>query len=112
MNVEHFNEIVNDTVSKVQNVLTTKRAEYAFDKDVFHNFIEAAGLMNDGLGIPSTPVLEAAGYMRKHIVSILDMCKQPYNLTEHIINEKIVDSINYLILIKAMLLELKRELNA
>lgn len=43
--------------------------------------------------------------MMKHLVSVLDLIEGSLPATEHMINEKIGDAINYLILCEAVLKE-------
>ena len=102
MNDRSFRIIVNARVSAIRNTLTVKGAEYTVDKNNrFHNF-ERAGRLQ---GISRERAL--LGMSAKHTISIhdivdnLDKCIPPYSVIE----EKIGDAINYLILLEGMLKE-------
>ena len=96
-----FNQVVDNTVQEIQNVLKQKAKEYATDQSRFHNFEIAGRKLN------CTPEKALLGIMVKHVVSVDDMVdwidQCPKKLTMELINEKIGDNINYLILLKGML---------
>jgi len=96
-----FNEIVERRCEKIRKVLTAKAKEYATDINRFHNF-EVAGRI-DG----ETPEKALWGMFKKHLVSVMDLidwCEGKENkITEYLIDEKIGDAINYLILLEGML---------
>lgn len=97
MKIEQFNKAVNDQVKRSLDVLVIKAKEYATD-DRLHNFKTAAVLEH------KTPIQALAGMMAKHTVSIYDMCDTgDTNLDTW--NEKITDSINYLLLLRALVEE-------
>lgn len=103
MTPEEFNFIVDKRCELIKSILSSKSSEYSTEKSRFHNFIAAGRKYN------ITPE-EALLYMRaKHEVSIDDMIEwaksSPDKLTESLIDEKIGDSINYLILLEGMLKE-------
>ena len=96
-----FNDIVENRINKIRSVLAKKAQEYASDKSRFHNF-EVAGRRID-----CTPERALLGMMVKHEVSVMDLVNwiefNPEKLTFEIIDEKICDNINYLILLEGML---------
>lgn len=98
MNFEQFEVILNAQIKRVQDVLVVKAAEYATE-DRLANFKKAAHLR--GVGLPQA----VAGMMVKHTVSIFDMAEsgKPYPIEQW--DEKITDHINYLILLRAALIE-------
>ena len=101
MNTEQFNSIVADTLSKCQDTLCKKAKEYA-TADRLHNFNIAAGLEN------TTPIGALAGMMAKHTVSVYDMCRgdtDGFSYPQELWDEKIIDNINYLILLRAAVAE-------
>ena len=99
MNEKEFQEIFKAQVEQCQKTLFRKGAEYATDQDRLHNFKVAAALQGESQ-------MEAlAGMMAKHIVSIFDMVKLHDAYDMSLWDEKIGDAINYLILLKALLLE-------
>ena len=100
-NVEQFNEILHKRLQKIQSVLASKAEEYANDKSRYHNF-EVAARFTD-----TSKEKALVGMMLKHWVSVLDLVeiatKNPSKLKIEQIDEKIGDSINYLILLEGML---------
>ena len=101
MNKDQFDEIVERRTRKIIETLTTKAKEYAADDDRFHNFNVAARITG------TTPEESLKGMMLKHIVSVFDMIEWSYidegRLNEAIIDEKIGDTINYLVLLEGMM---------
>lgn len=101
MNSNDFDEIVKQRCKKIVNVLVEKAKEYASDKDRLHNFNKAA--------ILSGQTREKAlwGFALKHYVSFMDMLDKLEEKgevpSEYMVNEKIGDLINYLILCEASL---------
>jgi len=97
VSAERFAEIVDEMLARCRGVLTAKAKEYATE-DRLHNFRIAAKLQ----GITERQAL--AGMMSKHTVSVYDMCRSgdyPIELWD----EKITDSINYLLLLRALVIE-------
>lgn len=99
MTSEEFAAIVDNQFKTCSNVLFSKAKEYAKDDDRLHNFKTAAALMND------TPIKALAGMMRKHTVSVYDMCESSQDYPIELWDEKITDHINYLLLLKAAVVE-------
>lgn len=105
MTADKFDEILARRLKLTAEVLKSKAGEYATNKDRLHNFKEAALLEGD------TPANALRGMLRKHWVSVMDLCdveKHPgdFRVTAARIDEKIGDAINYLILLEACLMEL------
>lgn len=103
MIVDEFNVILDDTLDTVDKVMRAKRREYAGDHDVLHNFKNASFQFPMGAG--DSPGMALLGMARKHWTSIYDIVAGNTPATREIIAEKIGDAINYLILLKAWLLE-------
>lgn len=99
MNADRFNAVLEDVIDKVTNVLGSKAHEYADDRDRLHNFKASAALQ----GV--TPREALIGLMSKHTISVYDMgrAKQDFPLEKW--DEKIIDHINYLILLRALIIE-------
>jgi len=99
MKLDQFEGILDAQLKRVRDVLVGKRAEYAKDSDVLANFKKSAHLR--GVGIPQA----IAGMMAKHTTSVYDMVEsgKPYSL--ELWDEKITDHINYLILLRAALID-------
>ena len=92
-----FDKVVEERIESIRAVLASKEKEYAKGKDRFHNFNMAARMSS------TTPEKALKGMMLKHEVSVQDLIDNPGNATTEIINEKIGDNINYLILLEGML---------
>lgn len=103
MTGQKFNAIVEEQLNICKNVLCKKADEYATE-DRLHNFKVAAAL---GGG---DPIKALSGMMAKHTVSIYDMCRTDENYPIELWNEKITDHINYLLLLKGLVIEGKEEL--
>lgn len=102
MTNETFETILNETFDKIKSVLLAKADEYAADGDRLHNFKRAAHLQG------KTPVGALSGMMCKHTVSIYDLIngyKMGRAIEPNLWDEKIIDNINYLILLRAVLRE-------
>ena len=100
MNTEKFEEMVNNQIELCKKTLLKKAKEYATE-DRLHNFKVAAELQE------ISPEQALAGMMAKHTVSIYDMCNSPNPIDYPIElwDEKITDSINYLLLLAAVIRE-------
>lgn len=104
MTYDNFKAVFAETMQQCESVLFAKSAEYSTAADKLHNFKVAAALAQ------CTPEKALAGMMIKHTVSVYDMINDLENGKEHDMerwSEKIIDNINYLILLKALLLERK-----
>jgi hypothetical protein len=110
MNQEHFNAYANSLMSQASKVRNAKRTEYEAEHDCLSNFRKAADLQN------TTVPVAIAGMMSKHTVSIYDMIKvefdiahvdPPYSLD--IWREKLIDHINYLLILYASIREFRGE---
>ena len=102
MNTENFNKIIHEQIERCENTLCKKADEYAADDDRLHNFKVAAGIQN------CLPTTALGGMMAKHTVSVYDMIRGLENGMCYPIelwNEKITDSINYLLLLAAAVRE-------
>jgi hypothetical protein len=102
MNKTKFDECVENRIARIREVLSSKEEEYATRGNRFHNFDVAARILG------STPEQALQGMMLKHIVSVLDLIQwadtKEDMLTAAVIDEKIGDTINYLILLEGLLL--------
>ena len=109
MSGEDFDDLVRRRCDLIKAVLTTKAGEYASVDDRFHNFKNSVGL-----SFHTGPEKIAWEFAVKHFRSlkdIMDHVETGYNgyPTEDMIEEKIGDAINYLILIEGMIKERIRE---
>ena len=105
MTTDIFNKVIDDQIEKCRSVLIGKAKEYADNEndDRLHNFKNAGGMMSE------SPRSALAGMMAKHTISIYDMCKSDDDFSIAQWEEKIGDHINYLLLLKAVVVEEKLE---
>jgi len=109
MNVTRFNVMLAKRIEATERVLASKNKEYASDMDKLHNFKRAGAMEN------CTPEKALVGMWAKHIISLLDIVDKintdaeetytPKELTKEMLEEKIGDAINYLILLEALIKE-------
>ncbi len=101
MRQEEFNAVFDGQVERCAETLKKKSAEYAGDgPDRLRAFKTAAALQH------CRPGEALAGMLAKHVVSIYDMCRAEEDAYgTDVWDEKITDSINYLILLKAVIWE-------
>jgi len=98
MNTIEFNALFESVVDHCRSVLCYKASEYAEDNDRLHNFNQAAHLQG------GTVISALGGMMIKHTVSVYDLIRREAKgqaVSDELFDEKIIDSINYLILLKA-----------
>ena len=97
MDQKTFDKILENRIDLIRKVLASKRAEYANGQDRLHNFTRAS-LM---LGCSRQKAL--IGMLSKHLISILDITDNfPKSIPSvEMVEEKIGDAINYLILLEA-----------
>jgi hypothetical protein len=97
-----FDKCIENRIARIREVLSSKAQEYATEGNRFHNFDVAARILD------CTPEHALQGMMLKHIVSVFDLiqwAKEEEDLiTATVIDEKIGDTINYLILLEGLLL--------
>jgi hypothetical protein len=98
MNSQQFELILAKRLDLTKKVLGSKAKEYAVG-DRLYNFKRAAEIER------TTPEKALLGMMAKHLVSVIDLIEGNVEVTEYLVNEKIGDSINYHILLEALLLE-------
>ena len=97
-----LSELIDKRFEKTRNTLRLKAKEYASGDNRLHNFDVGARILN------VTPEQALQGMMLKHIISISDLIEwtgsSPERITSELVDEKIGDTINYLILLEALLL--------
>ena len=101
MNIEKFNELLEQRFEKTRNVLVVKNKEYGLDEDVLHSFRDQADM-----SMHNTPPAVAWELLVKHLYSIRRMVSEfeatGMPPTTELTDEKIGDAINYLVLIEAL----------
>ena len=99
MNSQEFNEIVKQTERLVEKTLIKKQDEYNLDKDRLSFFKHNAQFLD------KTPEEALWAMASKHFISLTDMINSKQAFAEETFDEKIVDAINYLILLKGLVLD-------
>ena len=106
MTQKQFDTAVTDQLQHCMELLTAKGREYTQDMetvpelDRLSHFKKAAALMGQ------SPEQALMGMLSKHLVSISDMCSEKYYyFPKEMWQEKITDSINYLLILRAMIEE-------
>ena len=103
MNVKDFNKLLEARIKMTREVLDSKNKEYASDVDKLHNFKRAGKMLQ------IAPEYALVGMMVKHTISILDIVDKINNNKEYptkeMIEEKVGDNVNYLILLEALIKE-------
>lgn len=99
MNSQEFNEIVKQTEQLVEKTLIKKQDEYNLDEDRLSFFKHNACFLN------KTPEEALWAMASKHFISLTDMINSKQTFTEEAFNEKIIDAINYLILLKGLIID-------
>lgn len=102
MTAQWFDKVLESRIEKTKAILSNKRKEYASGGDRLHNFKRAAAMLGCG------PAKALVGMMAKHWISILDVVDD----TEKgilpsipLLEEKLGDACNYIILLEATLKE-------
>lgn len=98
MTLEKFNSSVSRQLEYCESLLVTKGVEYAPNAEVdrLASFKVAAALQD----VSEKEAL--CGMLAKHLVSVYEMCRTEGPYTPEKWTEKITDSINYLLILKAM----------
>lgn len=102
MQVSDFDLLLERRIELIRSVLSSKVSEYASDADRLHNFKRSAEVLG------CSPAQAALGYMTKHFVSVMDIIKADaagQKTPVLVLNEKLGDLVNYVILIEALLKE-------
>lgn len=109
MIINEFNDVVIRQMECCKSMLVTKGNEYAPDAmenveiDRLAHFKKAATLMR------TTPKIALMGMLVKHYISIMDMSMDDKDYPVEQWDEKITDSINYLLILRAIVEEEKHE---
>jgi len=96
MTAGDFQTLLENRLKEIEAVLGQKAGEYAQNGDRLFNFRQAARTNN-------TTMAEALwGMATKHLVSVQDLVYGRLEPTEETVDEKCLDTINYLILLMAV----------
>ena len=96
---EEFNDIVTKQMKKCWETPFNKGNEYSVQGDRLSHFKKAAAVMD------STPEAALFGMLSKHLISLSDMCLDKRKHPNEVWSEKITDSINYLLILAAIVEE-------
>lgn len=99
----NFEAIVEEQLATTKSLLISKGQEYSFTGDRLEAFKKAAVLQGE------TIKQALCGMLAKHVVSIYDMSMSDQEFSDERWTEKITDSINYLLLLKAAVIEEKED---
>lgn len=98
MKQNEFEKVVNEQLDYCRYLLVEKCKEYATGVDRLNAFKKAGALQD------VSPKEALAGMMAKHTFSMYEMCHDENHSIEKW-TEKITDHINYLLLLKAIVIE-------
>ena len=101
MRAEEFNDLAEKRFAKCRRLLVLKASEYANNKDRLHNFKDGAFLSKQ------TPEQYALSLVNKQFVALRDKITNKEEISYSFLNEKIMDIINYMVLIEALITEKK-----
>lgn len=99
MNFYDFDCLAEDVYYRSFRVLTEKAKEYAIGEDRLAAFKDAADVLK------TTPYRALLGMWMKHVQSLVDIVNRTQQRsypTRAMLDEKILDAINYLILLRAL----------
>lgn len=99
MKTSEFVDAITDEITYCLSLLDNKGTEYALDEDRLLVFKRAADVQGE------TPKQALCGMLAKHIISVYDMCMSDMEFTKDRWREKITDSINYFLILWAMVNE-------
>lgn len=99
MTSDKFNEVVQEEIKNIENTLIRKQAEYNLDDDRLGFFKHNAAFLG------RTPEETLWAMASKHFISLTDMVNSDNKFSEALFDEKITDAINYLILLKGLVLD-------
>jgi hypothetical protein len=101
-NEEFMWKIVHPRLKHCIDLLDNKNEEYAKDDDRFHNFKKTGIVRN------IFPIAALDGMFNKHLISLIDMLDNAAHgilPTQKLIDDKISDVINYLLLFEGLVKE-------
>lgn len=102
MSEQDFDTLVQQRIQKINSTLIEKGKEYRRNNDPLHNFRVAAKVQN------TTEEKALWGFAVKHYVSFLDILndiEKGFIPKAEVVDEKIGDLINYLVLCEASIKE-------
>lgn len=103
MNTKQFELLVQRRLNLSREVLMSKGEEYSVDDSPFYNFYAAGRILN------TNPTEALLGMLSKHLVQVFDIAagKHKDAITQDLLDEKIGDTINYLILLEGLIVDME-----
>lgn len=102
MNHQTFKQVMESRFKSISAVLDSKAKEYSTDVDRLHNFKNLAAFME------ITPLQACFHLLMKNFIALKDTVAQDKDVDEAYWEEKLGDTINYLILLDALWKETKQ----
>lgn len=109
MKISTFNKVVKEQLETCEKLLIGKGYEYAPDAVDENSVDRLAHFKKAAVIIGGTPKEALLGMLTKHLVSVSDMCVDGREYSIERWSEKITDSINYLLILRALIEEDKHE---
>lgn len=100
MTSAEFEKVVHDQFERCSEVLGVKNDEYTLSNEDRLRYFKRAAVLTW-----SNPKSALFGMLVKHLISVSDMCNSSEKFSEERWSEKITDSINYLLLLRAVVTE-------
>lgn len=97
MNIQDFNNLVEEQFGICKAILETKGKEYAPDEGDRLSAFKTAGSV-----LHRTPIQALGGQMSKHTISLFEMIENDCT-DKDLWLEKLTDQINYLLLLKGLI---------
>lgn len=108
MKADIFNKVIEDQLLTCRSMLCQKGLDYAPDAVEENSADRLAHFKKAAIIIEGTQKEALLGMLSKHLVSISDMCVDGREYSVERWAEKITDSINYLLILRAMIEEERR----
>ena len=105
MKISDFNKVIKEQLLTCEHVLIGKGQEYAPDAADENDIDRLAHFKKAAAIISGTQKEALLGMLAKHLVSVSDMCVDGNEYGLERWQEKITDSINYLLLLRAIVEE-------
>lgn len=100
-----FERVIADQLSRSELLLASKGQEYAENANISSKVDRLAHFKKAAALLGETPAQAAFGMLAKHLVAISDMIGAGKSYPLETWDEKITDSINYLLILRAIVEE-------
>lgn len=109
MKINAFNKVIKEQLETCENTLIGKGFEYAPDAVDENEVDRLAHFKKAAVIVQGTQKSALLGMLAKHLVSVSDMCTDEHEYPLEKWSEKITDSINYLLILRAVVEEEARK---